>query len=107
MKITVTVSTATPQQAWRAGFREGVKMSLDRGTPVKDLKQIWWQNYPRLLVWMNVGADVTNGLFSVMGARLGCYKTMCTDWDPTQTRDFTYLNKLWKDEFEGYDEPIV
>ena len=37
---------------------------------------------------MNVGADVTNGLFSVMGARLGCYKTMCTDWDPsTQTRD--------------------
>jgi hypothetical protein len=101
-----SIVTATPQQAWRAGFREGVKMSLDRGTPVKDLKQIWWQNYHRLLVWMNVGADVTNGLFSVMGARLGCYKTMCTDWDHTQTRDFTYLNKLWKDEFEGYDEPL-
>ena len=44
---------------------------------------------------MSVGADVKNGLYSVMGAREGCYKTMCTDWDHVVTRDFTWLNKYW------------
>jgi hypothetical protein len=92
-----SIITATPHQAWRAGFREGVKMSLDRGTPINDLKELWWQNYHRLLVWMMVGADVENGLYSILGARQGCYKTMCTEWDHTQTRDFLYLNKLWEE----------
>ena len=89
---------ATPHQAWRAGFREGVKMSLNRGAKVKDLaNETWWQNYQRLLIWMQVGADVDNGLWSVMGARQGCYMTMCTDWDYVQTRDFKYLNTLWQE----------
>jgi hypothetical protein len=46
---------------------------------------------------MMVGADVENGLYSILGARQGCYKTMCTEWDHTQTRDFLYLNKLWEE----------
>ena len=91
----------TPHQAWRAGFREGVKMSLNRGAPVKNLKEIWWQNYHRLLIWMNVGADIKNGMYCLLGAREGCYKTMCTNWDHTQTRDFEYLNSLWKENNYG------
>jgi hypothetical protein len=35
---------ASPFQAWRAGFREGVKMSLNRGTKAKNVKKVWWQN---------------------------------------------------------------
>jgi len=101
-----SIITATPHQAWRAGFREGVKMSLDRGTPISDLKTLWWQNYHRLLVWMMVGADVHNGLYSILGARQGCHKTMCTDWDHTQTRDFKYLNKLWE-ESNFHDGNVV
>ena len=99
--FSTSIINSTPAQAWRAGFREGVKMSLNRGAPVKNLKEIWWQNYHRLLVWMNVGADVKNGLYCLLGAREGCYKTMCTDWDQTQTRDFEYLNKLWKENNYG------
>ena len=84
------------------GFREGVKMSLNRGKKIQDVSNdVWWQNYHRLLIWMNVGADVKNGLFSIMGARLGCYKVLGTDWDYNNTRDFEYLNKLWKDEYQG------
>ena len=97
---------ATPHQAWRAGFREGVKMSLNRGAKVKDLaNDTWWQNHQRLLIWMQVGADVDNGIWSVMGARQGCYMTTCTDWDFVQTRDFTYLNKLWEETKDK--DPLV
>jgi hypothetical protein len=102
-------TNASPFQAWRAGFREGVKMSLDQGAPVKDIKSVWWQNYERLLTWCSVGADTENGLWSMYGAREGCYLTNCTDWDYTQVRDFEYLTEQWdnhycnKDVFEEVD----
>lgn len=88
-------------QAWRAGFREGVKMSLDQGAKIDDVKKIWWQNYQRLLVWCNVGADVENGLWSMIGAREGCYLTNCTDWDYANVRDFEYLTNYWKEKGHG------
>jgi hypothetical protein len=93
----------SPFQAWRAGFREGVKMSLDRGDKAVDIKRVWWQNYHRLLIWCNVGADVKNGIWAMYGARLGCYLTSCTDWDYTQVRDFEYLTEYWKTHVEHID----
>jgi len=88
-------TNASPFQAWRAGFREGVKMSLNQGAPVKDIKSVWWQNLERLLIWCSIGADVENGLWSIYGAREGCYLTNCTNWDYTQVRDFEYLTDEW------------
>jgi hypothetical protein len=96
-------TNATPFQAWRAGFREGVKMSLDQGARVKDLKNVWWQNYHRLLIWSSVGTDVENGIWSIMGAREGCFKTMCTDWDYSQVRDFDWLTEYWNTTHELAD----
>jgi hypothetical protein len=106
-------NNATPQQAWRAGFREGVKMALDRGNKVADaeaLRKSHWKNLHRLYIWTMIGADVKNGDWAVLGARAGLYKTMCTDWDFVNVRDFKYLNNLWHEEFvdfeghEVYDE---
>jgi len=91
-------------QAWRAGFREGVKMSLDQGSKVANIKEVWWQNYNRLLIWCNVGADVENGLWSMLGAREGCYLTACTDWDHNQVRDFEYLTEYWEEKYKGMSE---
>lgn len=93
-----SIINSSPAQAWRAGFREGVKMSLNRGSKVKDLnKDIWAKNLHRLLIWMNVGTDVEHGWWSCFGARQGCYLTMCTDWNYYLTRDFKALNELWKE----------
>jgi hypothetical protein len=97
-----SIITSSPFQAWRAGFREGVKMSLDQGAKVTDIKKTWWQNYHRLLVWCNVGADVPNGLWSMLGAREGCYKTNCTDWDYANVRDFEWLTNYW--DQQGYGD---
>jgi hypothetical protein len=87
----------TAQQAWRAGFREGCKMALDRGLRVTtdEFKILHWKNLQRLYIWLMVGADVENGLWAIYGAREGLYMTMCTDWDYVQVRDFEYLNKYW------------
>tara|TARA_B110000503_G_scaffold129783_1_gene202376 strand:- start:9303 stop:10196 length:894 start_codon:yes stop_codon:yes gene_type:complete len=94
-------TNATPFQAWRAGFREGVKMCLDQGSKVQDVRKTWWQNFDRLRVWCSVGADVDNGLWSVYGAREGLYKTMCTDWDYANVRDFKWLTQHWENNIQS------
>lgn len=85
-------------QAWRAGFREGVKMCLDRGrkpsvAEFKDL--VHKRNLDHLTIWHNVGADVDYGLWAIAGARQGTYMTMLTNWDYTEVQNFTKLEELW------------
>ena len=96
----------TPQQAWRAGFREGCKMALDRGLRVTkdEFAQLHWKNLHRLYIWLMIGADTENGDWAILGARAGLYMTMCTDWDYVQVRDFEYLNNLWTTSFESIED---
>ena len=100
-------TNASPFQAWRAGFREGVKMCLDQGAKVDDLEKIWWQNYHRLLIWCNVGSDVENGLWSIYGAREGLYRTQCTDWDYSQVRDFDWLTEEWDKTYSKIEKDML
>ena len=83
-------------------------MALDQGVkPTKEaFLQGHWKNLHRLWVWLMIGADVENGSWAILGARSGLFKTMCTDWDYVNVRDFEYLNNLWKDEFADIDDPI-
>jgi len=103
-QYSITYPNGSPRQAFRAGFREGVKMSLVQGEktdPDNFKKNVWWGNYKRLITWCSVGSDVENGLWTMYGARLGCYMTNLTDWDYVNVRDFEYLNNL----FEGTIRP--
>lgn len=101
-----TYPNYTPFQAWRAGFREGVKMCLVNGVKpnIDTFKQsVATRNLNNLTIWHNVGMDVENGQWAIYGARLGTYLTMLTDWDYNTVQDFSELAKLW-DTFE-HDEP--
>ncbi len=106
-QFSTTLPNGSPRQAFRAGFREGVKMGLVNGektSPHEFKKNIWWGNYKRLITWCSVGADVDNGLWAMYGARLGCHMTNLTDWDYVNVRDFKYLNELF-DSIEGKFAP--
>lgn len=94
-----TYPNGSPFQAWRAGFREGVKMCLDRGakpTLENFEKNMNARNYDNLCIWQTVGMDVDNGAAAIYGARLGTYYTMLTDWDYTEVQDFDKLAALWQ-----------
>jgi len=98
--------TGSPFQAWRAGFREGVKMTLLDGIRIPSYEiqeKIWWHNLHRLKIWSTVGAHVENGLFSVLGARQGNFMTNCTDWNYIEVRDFEYLRNLYVEEVQHFE----
>ena len=86
-------------QAWRAGFREGVKMCLNKGarTTLQEFKdRVHHRNLDHLTIWHNVGRDVDNGIWAMAGARMGTYMTMITpQWDYCTVQDFAELENLW------------
>jgi hypothetical protein len=94
-----SVITGSPFQAWRAGFREGVKMTLLDGVrvPPQEIKErIWWHNIHRLRMWSTVGSHEEHGLYAILGARMGTWMTNCTDWNYIDVRDFEILRNMYE-----------
>jgi hypothetical protein len=93
-----TYPNGSAQHAWRAGFREGVKMCLNKGskpTVAEFRDRVHQRNLDHLTVWHNVGADVDYGLWAIAGSRMGTYMTMLTDWDYRQVQSFDALEEVW------------
>jgi hypothetical protein len=93
-----TYPNGSPKHAWRAGFREGVKMCLDQGrkpTVAEFQDRVHRRNLDHLTVWHNVGTDVEQGAWAIAGARMGTYKTMLTDWDYREVQSFDVLEEIW------------
>lgn len=92
---------ASPYQAFRAGFREGVKLTLDLNGErflgmLSNISVIPEVNRRRLLSWMCVGADVVNGRLANYGARLGFLKSICEQhFDVNVISDFEWIESYW------------
>jgi hypothetical protein len=94
--------------AWRAGFREGVKMCLNKGvrpTVTEFKERVHQRNLDNLTVWHNVGRDAEHGVWSIAGARMGTYMTMLTNWDYLQVQNFAALAELF--ETVKNDQPEI
>lgn len=92
-------NNSTPYQAWRAGFREGIKLSLDRGKRIKpeNINSLDKYNLTFIRQWMTVGRDANNGIWSIVGARQAFYKCLTdNNWDHTIIIDYDYMNDYWQ-----------
>jgi hypothetical protein len=97
-RYSITYPNGSDFHAWRAGFREGVKMCLNRGTKptlAEFRQQVHQRNLDHLTIWHNVGRDAEHGIWSMAGSRMGTYMTMLTAWDHRLVQDFGVLQELW------------
>jgi hypothetical protein len=112
-----TYPNGSPMHAWRAGFREGVKMCLSQGTrpTASEFRDsVHKRNMDHLSIWHNIGLDVDHGAWAIAGARMGTYKTMLTDWDYREVQWFDSLEDIWKsisdcdptEIIQQYHEPL-
>lgn len=64
---------ASALQAFRSGYREGIKLTLTNGERAETFAQMADENslavMSRLNVWCSVGADMPNGWWAMFGAR--------------------------------------
>lgn len=104
-----TVINHSPEQAFVAGFREGVKMSLNQGTiiPAEDfMSKIVIQNLKCLITWMSVGADVEYGKYAMLGARMGCWQTITHGFELIEVRELDHIIQMFKNIKGDPDELI-
>lgn len=105
-----TYPNGSPYQAWRAGFREGVKMCLDKGRKPSMQEfddSVQRRNFDHLCIWQTVGRDVENGIWAIAGARLGTTMTMIHDWDHRRVQDFDELKSIWNDCVKDLDPEVL
>ena len=113
-----TYPNGSAKHAWRAGFREGVKMCLDQGRKpslAEFRDRVHKRNLDHLTVWQNVGLDVDQGAWAIAGARMGTHMTMLTDWNHTEVQSFDALEPLWEplcytdpaEIIQRYSEPLA
>jgi len=108
--FSTTYPNGTPFQAWRSGFREGVKMCLDQGkkpTVVGFKEKVHHRNLDHLTVWHNVGRDVEHGIWAILGARMGTYMLMLNPtWDYREVQDFDALKSIYN-TIDGHNPEII
>ena len=96
----ISVNNASAYQAWRAGYREGVKMSYVNGMPMRDprtdIESIWYGNRSKLNVWMSIGRDMPHGEWAMLGARQGFYELYSGAVDNLVINDYDWFNKHWQ-----------
>lgn len=96
----ISVNNSSAYQAWRAGYREGVKMSYLNGLPMKnpvtDISLLYQGNLSKLNLWMTVGRDVENGAWAMLGARQGFYELYANIIDNTVINDYHWFDRHWK-----------
>ena len=96
-----TVINASEEQAFVAGYREGVKMSTNKGKPIpaQVFQKMWPTNLRILSTWCTIGADVELGKYAMLGARMGCFNTVIEAGnDHFKIRDLENMELYYKDQ---------
>lgn len=95
-------------QAFRAGYREGVKLTTLKGRWIEPKS---WIKLPepnkRLLgIWASIGMDVEFGDMSILGTRTGMYDSTMSSSGETRIIDFDYIDSRL-DSFSLKDETSI
>jgi len=103
--FSTTFPNGSPHQAFRAGFREAVKLGRNGHGHVVPadifVRRMDHVNLRRLIVWMSIGADIEHGLWSILGSRMGFLANYNPDFDPGKISDFEWFQDIWIRAFDG------
>lgn|GEM_PF-449287 len=95
-------TNGSPYQAFRAAYREAAKIGdmfgLENFAEMVQ-RQSNSSHSRRLCIWMSVGADVENGYWSMLGARLGTWHCLNANLKPSNINEYDWFDQLWSEIF--------
>lgn len=109
-EIVSDVCIGSAYQAFRAGYREAVKLSLVKDQKLDwatTLKRIYRPNFSRLLVWATVGRDAKFGDWSIYGARCGMAHVWIDNLDVDLIRDYDWFQRRWDTAKDRHQEQSI
>jgi hypothetical protein len=91
-----TFPNGSALQAWRIGFREGTKLSLNQGKPIAfDEIKKQTRNYQMLMAWLSLGQDVKYGNYAMLGAHQGLLMSLTNPTKISLVKDYDYLKNIF------------
>ena len=87
---------ATPFEAWKGGFRECVKLSLELDRKFSEITK------ERLDSWKSNGHEALNGRWAMIGASMACQFVIDHPIEVKRINDFTWLQETFT-KFENLD----
>ena len=63
--------------------------------------------YDVLSIWHNVGRDIDNGIWCMLGARMGTYMTMLTNWDYKIAENEEQLKQEVWSTIDGHNPDLI
>lgn len=80
---------ATPFEAWKGGFRECVKLTLELDKKFSDITK------SRLDIWKGSGHEALNGRWAILGASMGSEFAKNYPDEVRKINDFTWLQEMF------------
>lgn len=98
--FSVNMTNASPYHSFRAGYREAVKLGSCAGR-IKDKSEfkpgcMYNPDIRRAVIWMSCGAEVDNGLWSMLGARQGFIDYLSAQNDIESINNYDWFTDYWK-----------
>jgi len=97
--FSTNVTNASPYHSFRAGYREAVKLGSCAGR-IKHAEQykpgcMYNPDIRRAGVWMSCGAEVENGLWSILGARQGFIDYLSAENNMEDINNYDWFMEYW------------
>jgi hypothetical protein len=90
----------TPYHAFRAGYRESVKLTLIDGMKLDDLAEVRARTrentWRRVLMWASVGRDVPGGDWAIFGFRQGLADVWIDQTPIEVINDYAWFDDYWR-----------
>jgi Glycosyltransferase family 28 C-terminal domain len=96
--FSANVTNGSPYQSFRSAFREGAKLAGWNGlvrTPADFKKISKMPQSRRLAIWMSVGADIQNGWWSLLGARMGFLSYFDPHFEHAKVGEYGWFESYW------------
>jgi hypothetical protein len=98
--FSTNITNASPYHSFRAGYRESVKLGSCAGR-IKDKSEfkpgcMYNPDIRRAVIWMSCGAEVDNGLWSILGARQGFIDYLSSQNDIESINNYDWFVDYWK-----------
>lgn len=106
--IGVTACNGSPLQAFRAGFREGIRLAERlQALATGEIGDSPNTNFRRLQNWWSVGLHERNGSWAILGARAGSVISCDPRFSSRMVNSYSWIYRFWRISFSWMAESDV
>lgn len=93
----ISIDFQSPEDAWLTGLTNAISTVVPEGFPLTEeqFKDRYREGWKEIDFNLNLGRELTHGIWHIVGWRMGIYLVLMTEWDISQITDDNAVAELW------------